>query len=191
MKIGYARVSTQDQNLNLQLDALKNAGCEKIYEEKISGVSKNREELSKALEYIREGDTLVVWKLDRLGRSLKQLIEIVGQLEEREIGFISLHENIDTTKSSGKFFFHIFASLAEFERDIIRERTMAGLKAARDRGRLGGRPKVMDENKLELAIELMNNPKYSVKDVCKTLNVSKATLYRHLGKKKAEEENKK
>ena len=140
MFIGYARVSTQDQNPELQLDALRQEGCEKIFTEKLSGARRDRPELKAALEYMRSDDTLVVWKLDRLARSLKQLIETVEDLEERGIGFSSLTEAIDTTTPSGKLVFHIFAALAEFERSIIRERTMAGLNAARERGRLGGRP---------------------------------------------------
>ena len=147
MLIGYARVSTQDQKLSSQRDALKKAGCERIYTDKISGASENRSGLDKAMDQLRPGDTLVVWKLDRLGRSLSHLVELVNNLKEREIGFRSLQENIDTTSGVGKLVFHIFASLAEFERDLIRERTIAGLNSARARGRLGGRPKVMNEKK--------------------------------------------
>lgn len=176
MLIGYARVSTQEQNLDLQLDELKKVGCSKIFTDKVSGVKEERMGLSKALDYMREGDTLVVWKLDRLGRSLKQLIEIVNKLNKSEIGFISLKENIDTTTSSGKLIFHIFASLSEFERDIIRERTKAGLDAARSRGRLGGRPRVMNRRKTLMAKSLMENPNNKVSDICRLLNVSKATL---------------
>jgi len=188
MLIGYARVSTQDQNLDLQQDALQKAGCEKIYEEKKSGVAAERAELDKVLSYLRENDTLVVWKLDRLGRSLKQLIEIVSQLEDKNIGFRSIQENIDTTQTGGKLIFHVFGALAEFERDIIRERTMAGIIAARERGRRGGRPRVMDDKKIELAVGLMNDPSYTVREVCSTLNVSKATLYRYLSKHKVKKD---
>src|SRR6187200_1319658 len=141
MLVGYARVSTQEQDLALQLDALRAAGCAKVYEEKASGAQRERPELKAALDYVRKGDTLVVWKLDRLARSLKQLIETVELLEDRGIGFKSLTESIDTTTSGGRLIFHIFAALAEFERNIIRERTTAGLNAARARGRVGGRPK--------------------------------------------------
>src|SRR5437773_9356611 len=143
MNIGYARVSTQDQTLNLQKDALENIGCSKIFTDTISGSTTERKGLDAALAYVREGDSLVVWKLDRLGRSLKHLIETITQLNNRKIGFKSLTENIDTTTSGGKLIFHIFGALAEFERDIIRERTLAGLQAARARGRRGGRPKAL------------------------------------------------
>lgn len=184
MLIGYARVSTQDQNLELQKDALEKSECGKIFTDIASGAKTERSGLEQALAYLREGDILVVWKLDRLGRSLKHLIEVISDLNKRNIGFQSLQEKIDTTTSGGKLIFHIFASLAEFERDIIRERTQAGLNAARARGRLGGRPKVMDEKKLSMAKTLLKDPNNSIKDVCKTLNVSRATLYRYLKKNK-------
>jgi DNA invertase Pin-like site-specific DNA recombinase len=182
MLIGYARVSTQEQNLDLQTDALQKAGCEKIFSDRKSGKDKAREGLNAALNYLRENDTLVIWKMDRLGRSLKDLIEIVMDLAEKNVGFISLQENIDTTKSGGKLIFHMFGALAEFERDIIRERTMAGLKAARARGRLGGRPRIMDAEKVAMAKTLMDDPNNSIKSICKMLNVSKSTLYRYLKK---------
>jgi len=146
MNIGYARVSTEDQTLDLQKDALEKIGCSQIFTDTISGATRERPGLTKALEYVREGDSLVVWKLDRLGRSLKHLIETITELNNRKIGFKSLTENIDTTTSGGKLIFHIFGALAEFERDIIRERTNAGLQAARARGRLGGRPKAKNLN---------------------------------------------
>ena len=139
--IGYARVSTNDQNLHLQQDALSTAGCLKIFTDTISGVKSERKSLAEALDYVRGGDTLVVWRLDRLGRSLKDLIESITELHSQNIGFKSLTENIDTTTSGGKLIFHIFGALAEFERDIIKERTNAGLTAARARGRQGGRPR--------------------------------------------------
>ena len=180
MLIGYARVSTQDQHLELQTDALEKAGCEKIFTDVASGAKTERNGLEEALTYLREGDILVVWKLDRLGRSLKHLIEVVIALSEINIGFQSLQEKIDTTTSGGKLIFHIFASLAEFERDIIIERTNAGLKAARARGRIGGRPKVMDTKKISMAKSLINDSNNSIKDICETLNVSRATLYRYL-----------
>ncbi len=142
MFIGYARVSTHEQNLDMQLDALKAAGCEKIFKDKISTLKEERQGLLEALDFLRPGDVLVVWKLDRLGRTLKQLIELVAMFNQKGIGFKSLKETINTTTSTGKLVFHIFAALAEFERDIIHERTRAGLEAARARGRLGGRPKL-------------------------------------------------
>ena len=139
MLIGYSRVSTQDQNLDLQNDALKNAGCEKIFEDKISGARIERKGLTEALEFVRSGDVLVVWKLDRLGRGLRDLIDKIQDLEKRGVGFRSLTENIDTTTAGGKLIFHIFGSLAEFERALIKERTKAGLASARARGITGGR----------------------------------------------------
>jgi DNA invertase Pin-like site-specific DNA recombinase len=141
MLIGYARVSTQEQTLDLQIDALEKIGCTKIYSDVVSGAKEERKGLQEALEYVRVGDTLVVWRLDRLGRSLKHLIETITRLNDRKIGFKSITENIDTTTSGGKLVFHIFGALAEFERDIIQDRTKAGLHAARSRGRLGGDPK--------------------------------------------------
>jgi len=141
MKVGYARVSTHDQHLALQLDALRKAGCRQVYEEVISGARAERPVLQQALAHLRQGDVLMIWKLDRLGRSLRHLIEVVSDLAQRGIGFKSLQENLDTTTSSGKLVFHMFGALAEFERDLIRERTQAGLTAARARGRLGGRPR--------------------------------------------------
>jgi len=182
MKVGYARVSTDDQKLDLQTDALKAEGCEEIFSDVASGAKDERKGLIEALKYIRKGDTLVVWKLDRLGRSLKHLIEVVNDLTKREIGFKSLKENIDTTTSGGKLVFHIFGALAEFERDIIRERTIAGLAAARVRGRLGGRKPMMDEKKVKMALELIDTNNYSVTEVCKFLKISRSTLYRNLSR---------
>src|SRR5215213_4903876 len=147
MFVGYARVSTTDQTLDLQHDALTTAGCTKIFTDTASGAQTERKGLSEALAYVRAGDSLVVWKLDRLGRSLKDLISRITELNDRKIGFKSLTENIDTTTSGGKLIFHIFGALAEFERDIIRERTNAGLEAARSRGKLGGRPKALTSEK--------------------------------------------
>jgi len=143
MKIGYARVSTLDQNLELQTDALEKAGCEKIFTDRASGAKDDRQGLSDAIEFCRQGDSLVVWKLDRLGRSLKHLIETINELHSKKVGFVSVQESIDTTTSGGKLIFHVFGALAEFERELIRERTNAGLTSARARGRLGGRPKVL------------------------------------------------
>jgi DNA invertase Pin-like site-specific DNA recombinase len=180
MLIGYARVSKFDQNLDLQKDALLQAGCEKICTDMVSGARADRDGLKEALDFLRPGDTLIVWKLDRLGRSLKHLIEVVTDLEKREIGFKSLQESIDTTTSGGKLIFHVFGALAEFERDLIRERTHAGLAAARARGRRGGRKRSLTDKQIAMAAELMRNPQTSVAEVCKTFNISKATLYRHV-----------
>ena len=188
MLIGYARVSTSDQTLNLQQDALEQIGCVKIFTDIISGSTTERQGLDAALAYVREGDTIVVWRLDRLGRSLKHLIETITNLNNRKIGFKSITENIDTTTSGGKLIFHIFGALAEFERDIIRERTQAGLTAARSRGRLGGRPKAKTLNtpkKVAMAQALYNDKSNSIDDICKTLNISRATLYRYIQTPKA------
>ncbi|OPY62253.1 MAG: DNA-invertase hin [Pelotomaculum sp. PtaU1.Bin065] len=185
MNIGYARVSTQDQNLDLQLDDLKKAGCEKFFTDVMSGAKSKRDGLEEAINFLREGDTLVVWKLDRLGRSLKHLIEVVTSFNDRKIGFRSLKENIDTTTSGGKLIFHIFGALAEFEREIIRERTCAGLAAARARGRTGGRKRVMDDQKVAMAMSLINN-NIPPNKVCETLGVSRATLYRYLKEKNSQ-----
>lgn len=180
MLIGYARVSTQDQTPALQLDALKAAGCGKVFVEKASGAQRERPELRAALDYMRAGDTLVVWKLDRLARSMKQLIETVEGMEAREIGFRSLTEAIDTTTPGGKLLFHIFGALAEFERSIIRERTRAGLDAAKARGRRGGRPAKLKPQDLAAAKAMLAEPSFTVEDVARRLGVSPATLYRHL-----------
>lgn len=180
MLVGYTRVSTQDQNPALQLDALKAAGCEKVFTEKASGAQRDRPELAAALSYMRAGDSLVVWKLDRLARSLPQLIETVAALEDQGIGFRSLTEAIDTTTAGGKLIFHIFGALAEFERSVIRERTRAGLKAARDRGRKGGRPPALSAADLAAAKALLRDPAITVDEVANRLKVSPATLYRHL-----------
>jgi DNA invertase Pin-like site-specific DNA recombinase len=183
MLVGYARVSTQDQTLDLQKDALEKAGCRKLFTDTASGAKAERKGLEEALAYVREGDTLVVWRLDRLGRSLNHLIETVADLDGRKIGFKSLTESIDTTTSGGKLVFHIFGALAEFERDIIRERTQAGLQAARARGRLGGRrrAKALDTpKKVAMAQALYADKSHTVGDICRTLNVSRATLYRYV-----------
>jgi len=180
MLIGYARVSTHEQTLNLQRDALGKAGCSKIFTDTVSGAKAERKGLDEALAYVRSGDTLVVWRLDRLGRSLPHLIATLTDLEERGIGFKSLTENIDTTTSGGKLIFHIFGALAEFERNLIRERTQAGLTAARDRGRTGGRPKVLTGRQLSIAQSLYDDPAHSIAEICRTLKISKATLYRYI-----------
>ena len=180
MLIGYARVSTQDQTLHLQQDALEQAGCTKIFTDTASGSQADRVGLQEAMQYVRPGDTLVVWRLDRLGRSLTHLITTITALQERQIGFKSITENIDTTTSGGKLIFHIFGALAEFERDIIRERTQAGLRAARARGKTGGRPKVLKDKKVAIAQALYNDKQHSIAEICKTLNISRATLYRYI-----------
>jgi DNA invertase Pin-like site-specific DNA recombinase len=180
MLVGYARVSTDDQKLDLQKDAFKAANCEKVFEDQKSGATADRPGLQEALNYIREGDTLVVWRLDRLGRSLKDLLEMVNLLESKKIGFKSLQENIDTSSCSGKLFFHIFGALAEFERNLIRERTSAGLSAARARGRRGGRPKSFNKEQQAAAIELYESRKYSIMQICDIMHVSKPTLYKYL-----------
>ncbi|MCI0564941.1 MAG: recombinase family protein [Nitrososphaera sp.] len=184
MLVGYARVSTHEQDLSLQLDDLKRAGCEKIFEDKASGAKTDRTGLQEALEYVREGDTLLVWRLDRLGRSLKHLIETVGQLEEQGIGFRSLQEAIDTTSSGGRLIFQIFGALAEFERNLIRERTLAGLSAARARGRTGGRPKALNATKTELLYKLYDEKERTVQEICQLLGISKPTLYSSLHQRK-------
>jgi DNA invertase Pin-like site-specific DNA recombinase len=178
--VGYARVSTQDQKPALQRDALTAAGCEKLFEETASGAQRDRPQLQAAIDYMREGDTLVVWKLDRLARSMKQLIETVEGLDARGIGFRSLTEAIDTTTPGGKLVFHIFGALAEFERSIIRERTNAGLKAARDRGKLGGRPPALSVEDLSAARAMLRDPEITVEAVAKRMGVAASTLYRHL-----------
>jgi DNA invertase Pin-like site-specific DNA recombinase len=181
MLIGYARVSTQDQTLNLQMDALKTIGCSKIFTDTASGAKAERQGLEEALKYVRPRDTLVMWRLDRLGRSLRHLIDTITYLNSRLVGFKSLTENIDTTTSGGKLVFHLFGALAEFERDIIRERTKAGLQAARARGRKGGRPKKLNTpKKVAMAQRLYNDKNNTIDEICKTLNISRATLYRYV-----------
>ncbi|MBD2705333.1 recombinase family protein [Spirosoma sp. BT702] len=183
MKLGYARVSTQDQNLALQLDALKATGCSKIFQEKASGSKIERPELNRLLELIREGDTLVIWKLDRLGRPLNHLIEVMTQLEEQHVGLVSLNDPIDTTTAQGRLVFRIFASLAEFEREVIRERTLAGLASARRRGQLLGRRKELSkaaEQKARIGESLYKEAKYSVEQIARELHFSKTTLYKYL-----------
>ncbi len=183
MKIGYARVSTKEQNLSLQLDALKNAGCAKIYQETASGSKQERPELNKLLSELRQGDILVIWKLDRLGRSLKHLVELTHKLIEQDIGLLSLNDPIDTTNSQGRLIFNIFASLAEFERDLIRERTNAGLASARARGRVGGKPKGLSktaETTACAAETLYKEKRLSIKQITQNLSISRATLYKYL-----------
>lgn len=179
MLIGYARVSTQDQNLELQREALTKAGCERIFEDRASGSRADREGLARAIDMLRSGDTLVVWKLDRLGRSVKQLVDLVGDLQKRGVQFKSLTDAIDTSTPSGRFFFHVMASLAEMERELIVERTRAGLEAARKLGRKGGRRPKMTAGKIESARRLLETG-MTAKDVARSLGVSVPTLYRWL-----------
>lgn len=180
MQIGYARVSTADQFLRMQEDALKSSGCEEIYTDIASGVKTARPGLHSALSHLRKGDTLVVWKLDRLGRSLPHLIQTIKELNDKGIGFKCLQENIDTTTSSGQLIFHIFGALAEFERELIRERTQAGLKAARVRGRMGGRPVLLSQQDVKKLQKHYDKGDLSVKEICKLFNITKPTLYRYL-----------
>lgn len=180
MLIGYARVSTLDQNLDLQRDALTEAGCGRIFMEQMSGSVTNRPQLAEAINYARSGDTLIVWKLDRLARSIKQLIDTIETLRAREIGFRSLTEALDTTTAQGRLVFHMFGALAEFERSLIRERTQAGLLAAKRAGRTGGRPSKLTKEDIEAARAMLANPEIGVASVASRLGVSLATLYRHI-----------
>lgn len=178
--LGYARVSTVDQNPDLQVDELAGAGCHQVFVEHASGVRTDRPELAEVLDRLRSGDTLVVWRLDRLARSLRELIDIVTALEGRGVGLRSLCEQLDTTSPGGKLVFHLFGALAEFERDLIRERTQAGLAAARTRGRKGGRPTVMIPRKIARAHECYEQGDLTVAEIAKTLGVSRASMDRHL-----------
>lgn len=177
MLVGYARVSTFDQSLDLQLSALNDVGCEKLYQDHISGTKTNRPGLNMALEVLRKNDTLVVWKLDRLGRTVKWLIDLVNQLHQKEIHFKSITDNVDTSSASGRFFFHVMASLAQMERELIAERTKAGLAAAKAQGRIGGRKRKMTQSKIESAKKLLASG-VPPKDVAQDLGVSIPTLYR-------------
>ena len=181
--IGYARVSTSDQDPALQTDALAGAGCARTFTDQASGTLAERPELTRALDHLRAGDTLVVWRLDRLGRSLRHLVETIATLEDRGVGFRSLQEGIDTTSAGGRLVFHVFGAIAEFERELIRERTHAGLAAARARGRNGGRPRVMTNDKLELARKLYAEGK-SPTEIAKLIEVGRSTIYRHLTPKR-------
>src|SRR5689334_31633 len=178
--VGYSRVSTFEQLMDLQRDALATAGCDRVFADTMSGARSDRPGLRQALDYVREGDVLVVWRLDRLGRSLKYLIEVMTQLDERGIGFKSLTEQIDTTTSGGKLIFHVFGALAEFERDVIRERTQAGLAAARARGRIGGRPKTLTPKQIAQVKKLYADKTTPIKDICKSFHISRMTLWRYL-----------
>lgn len=183
MKIGYARVSTHEQNTSMQKHALKQAGCEKIFTDTASGARTDRPGLDNAFNHLRAGDILVVWKLDRLGRSLQHLIETVKSLQEKKIGFQSLQESIDTTTSGGKLIFHIFSALAEFERDVIRDRTRAGLVAARARGRVGGRPALLAPKQVVRLKKLYDARKNTVEEICKIFTISRPTFYNYVNQK--------
>ena len=183
MKIGYARVSTKEQNLSMQIDALEKEGCKRIFQEKIGGAKSDRPQLKKMIEQLREGDVIITWKLDRLGRSLRDLVNLINEIQDKGAGLKSLNDSIDTTTPQGKLTFHLFASLAEFERDIIRERTKAGLEAARARGRKGGRPKGLSkeaQDKAMVAETLYKQGEMSVTEICKHLNIARSTLYKYL-----------
>ncbi|MDO5664496.1 MAG: recombinase family protein [Bacteroidia bacterium] len=182
MIIGYSRVSTNEQNLDLQNDALKNFGCENIYQEKVSSF-KSRPELQKALSFLRPDDTFVVWKLDRLARSLTELLNIINDLNARKIIFVAIQDKIDTNSAMGKFQIAVFGAIAEFERDIITERTVAGLEAARKRGRVGGRPRGSSDEtikKVQLVKKMREDKSLSVDDICKHINLSRSSFYRLL-----------
>jgi len=181
MLIGYARVSTLDQNPELQVDALNEAGCKKIFTEKISGANKKRKQLQEALDYMREGDTLVIWKLSRLARSLTQIIKTVKDLEDRQIGLKVLTQKIDTATPEGRLFFHMNAAFDQFQREIIVENTRAGLKSARKKGRIGGRPTLMTDDKMRVAQAMLKDTKNYpfISDIIKTLNIGRTTFYRH------------
>ena len=185
MNIGYCRISTDTQNDELQVQALKDAGCEKIFSDVASGSKSDRSGLRECIEFARSGDVIVAWKLDRIGRSLKDLIETVNTLKSRDIGLKVLTQNLDTTTPSGMLIFHVFGAIAEFEKSLIQERTAAGLKMARARGRLGGRPKALDKKQVAVAESLYEDGKTSVSQICKTLGISRATFYRNISLKAA------
>jgi DNA invertase Pin-like site-specific DNA recombinase len=180
MKIGYARVSTIEQNLDMQLDALKEAGCDRVYEDKASGAKTDRQGLRSAIENLREGDTLVVYKLDRIGRSLKDLISIITDLNEKSVQIVSIKDSIDTSSASGKLMLNMLCVLADYERTLIRERTNAGLQAARARGRSGGRPSVLTAQQIKAARALYDSKQVTIDDICKQINCSKPTFYRNV-----------
>ncbi|MBI5681502.1 MAG: recombinase family protein [Methanobacterium sp.] len=184
MKIGYARVSTYEQNLDSQIDDLHRAGCEKIISEKVTTRHQKRTELTELLCWLRENDVLVCTKMDRLARNIRELLEIIDNLSYKNVNVIFLDQNIDTSQSSGRLIFHIFAAFAEFERDIIRERTLAGLMAARIRGKKGGRRKVLTGKKLETAFKMYDSKEYTVRHICETLNIKERTFYEYIKKRK-------
>lgn len=179
MKFGYARVSKNEQNLDMQLDALRKYGVEEIYQEKITSKSQNRPELTELLKKMRSGDTLVIWKLDRLGRTVKQLLQLAEAFENMGVNFVSLHEQLDTTTAMGKFCFHMFCAVAQMERDVISERTISGLEAARERGRNGGR-KPVDNKKIAQAMKMYSTNEFSIKEIKETTGIAKSTLYKYL-----------
>jgi len=179
MIIGYARVSTTDQNLNMQIDALEKYGCERIYREKITGTKKDRPQLAELMTILRPGDKVVIYKLDRISRSTKHLIELSEFFEKKGVEFVSIQDSIDTSTPMGRFFFRILASIAELERDIISERTKTGLESARVRGKIGGRPKI-NQDKIKLALKMYNSKDYTIKEIVKVVGISQATLYRYL-----------
>lgn len=191
IKIGYARVSTHDQSLSLQQDSLKEAGCEQIYAETTGGAADNRQELNNALKSLRPGDTLVVWRLDRLGRSMKNLIDIICDLDARGVCLESLTENIDTSTATGRLMTHVFGVLAEFEKNLIRERTIAGLKSAKSRGRSGGRPKVLSKKAIKEIERLLSDPELnlSAASVAERYGISRSTLYRYVDVEKIREQS--
>jgi len=183
VKIGYARISTKGQHLDLQIDALKKAGCEKIYKDIISGSLSNRPALNQLLNDANKNDVIIIWKLDRLGRSLKNLVELINTLNEKEVGLKSINDPVDTTTAQGRLIFNIFGSLAEFERELIKERTLAGLEAARDKGKIGGRPKGLTKKAQNTALTaeyLYKEEKLSVNEILEQLGIGRATLYRYL-----------
>lgn len=180
MRVGYARVSSDDQNLDLQLDALRSAGCKKILEDKKSGARADRPGLNRLLDTVREGDVVVVWRLDRLGRSLRDLLDLAARFEAEGVGLTSIEDKIDTTSSGGRLIFQIFGALAEFERNLVKERTQAGLAAARARGRKGGRPKLLTKKDQKLLQKLYNAKEHSIAELCRIFNISKPTLYSYL-----------
>ena len=182
MNIGYARVSTVDQHLYMQEDALKSAGCDEIFRDVASGGKTDRPGLDEALNFLRAGDTLIVWKLDRLGRSVQHLIETIKSLNTKSVGFKSLQENIDTRTSGGKLIFHIFSALAEFERDLIRERTKAGLNAARSRGRVGGRPPALTSRQVSRMLAMYYEKTNTITEICKIYSITRPTFYNYLKK---------
>ena len=184
MKIGYARVSTEDQQLESQIELLEKEGCEKIFQEKKSGATSDREELREALSILRKGDTLIVSKLDRLGRTVKQLVELIDNLNEKGIQFKSIHDAIDTTTANGRFFFHIMSAFSELERELIKERTQIGLDSARSRGRLGGRPETHKEDKKEIAYQMVMENHQTVGEIAQALNMSRSTIYRYIEKRR-------
>lgn len=183
MIFGYARASTKEQNLNAQLDALEKAGCTEIFQEKISGGVRERPELKRMIDKLRAGDTVIVYKLDRISRSTKHLIELTELFEQKQVNFISIVDNIDTNSAMGRFFFRLMASIAELEKDIVSERTKAGLEAARARGKKGGRPK-LDEKKIKTALKMYDSKQYSIAEITKTVGISAPTLYRYINERK-------